>query len=251
MSDVISDEELSQAFSVADIVTQTPEETQESTEPQEQPEEVLQEKTPEEEPIEPIDPIERTKFGRKIKRLEERMVTKDDLAEIKSLLMSREKSEYEPEPEEDEMVSTVSDIEKYLSKREQRMFQQRQQYEQRYYQKLNSLEEDPEYEGIADDIMKLVTDVNNMSYNRTYSNYTDPESDCEKNFMKAAMKILKGKATEKTSVFKGKSPSTPAGVTTQSAPPQKPVKLPEFDELSKSYINRMGISEADLMEMFK
>jgi hypothetical protein len=218
---------------------------------------------PEPEPVEPEDPMLKTKMGRKLKRLEslvqENMATKADIQELKELLRGPgNKLKYEPEDEEEVVISTSKDLDAYLERKKQREIDKQQreselsrkQYGSTYMTMWKNVKDDPDYKDIVADLEALMTDEDDLTYNTVYSNYSNAASDFNKNFAKALRRVYADKeAAKPKNPFEGKKPASATGAASTTAPATAKGKPLELEADTKLYMQSMGISEEEMKSL--
>lgn len=184
---------------------------------------------------------ERSALGRKVKALEDkfdRFLEKADTyfqnppqaQEIKSVFDSED-------------YLTVNKLEELLEYREGKKAQKQREtlkkYEDKYLDTFARLGAD---EKLDDDEFVKVDEIMRKSFNASYSNYSDPIADAERNFLKAMRAYEKGKDSKKSLNLKGDTPKgTSAGSGTKMV--DKSIKMPELDEHARDFVNRYKIPE--------
>lgn len=185
---------------------------------------------------------ERSALGRKVKMLEEKFDKFLEKAEAFYQNPQHIKSD-EPAYQGDELL-TVAEAEKFLEQRELRKARQQsdavKKYEGKYLDTFARLgvEED-----LNDDDFTKIEEIMRKSFNVSYSQYTDPIADAERNFLKAVRAYEKGKSSKpKSPNLKGDTPKG-TGVTGAGDIKEKSLKMPELDSYAKDFVNYHKIKE--------
>lgn len=220
----------------------------------------------------PDDQIARTRMGRRLKMLEENMATKEDIEEIKTLLarfaVGNSKTDvdnflpygdnYEYEAPEEEKPITKKDLPIILKEQREREAKEAQEAKQNYTKdyigRLKTLMVNPEFKDIWADIVPLITNEKDLTFNVNYSEGKDPIGDAEKNVSRAAMHILRQRIKPPaTNQFQDRPKTQTAtavgGSPTTTTPPQKErIKL---DPRAEAFIRALKISDDEVEQYVK
>jgi hypothetical protein len=194
---------------------------------------------------------ERSRLGRKVKRLE------DTLSEIKSSLdFLKEKTvpQQAQEPEEEEIDlpegATSEEIKEFIRKREDRLLtkiesktvaqskqigEKKQKYSKEYTRMVEDML-DPDEDA---DIYKLMTDTKDLTFNQVHSGFEDAKNDFLINYRAATKSVLnKAKPVTKTTVA-NKPSQIPTGVNVPSG-----TKLPsKVVDISKWSVEEQNLAK--------
>lgn len=192
-----------------------------------------------EEPVkpEPDDNRERSKLGRKVEALWERMdeqkTTFEKLSDVLTAMMEKEKSE-----DGDELI-TRSMAEKLAEEKAQKILSKQddgqKRYEKGYYEQLVMLGTD--YDADEFDEIK---DVMMNEFNVKHSD--DPKYDAMRNFKDAEIRWLK---KEKKSLPKRAKPKGKIATTSAAKVAKKDNPLPKLDAAATNYINWVKRNRGD------
>ena len=190
------------------------------------------------------DHAEKTRLGRKVKKLEDVMVTKAEFSQLMNkldTLMAKPAEQVSTDKVEmPEYVTTPDDVEKVIQAREQRMRTDQETYQKAYVSTMVSMGNGNEQH---DDVVKEM--MTNFNVRRT----GNPQIDAELNYAKAQAAVLSRGAT-KTVPVKGEKPAA-AGVTVGNTNTQRKVTLPKLSAEAESfaaYMIRNGMSEESIAE---
>ena len=202
--------------------------------------------TESEEPLD--DHKERSRLGRRFTKFEQEIEgLKQTIGNLTNTLNQRpdpyaDRAIHQPMEDKPpvEYITTPEDLEKYEAWRSQRAEQQRSQYANKYVHGIKSMTYMSDMHSEIEN--ELLTNVGEYP---TYSKFSDPMGDAQKNYMKAENKLLKqklvGAQAPKPNVRGGSN--TPAGVsatTRINAPTKSPTKL---DEYASKFVRSLGESE--------
>src|SRR3972149_3260591 len=190
------------------------------------------------------DHAEKTRLGRKVKKLEEGMVTKAEFSQLKNNLdsfMTKPAEQVKAEQfDMPEYVATPDDVEKVIQVREARQRNEQETYQKAYVSQMVSMSTGNEQH---DEVVKEM--MANFNIRRT----GNPQIDAELNYAKAQAAVLSRGAT-KTVPVKGEKPAA-AGVTVGNTNTQRKVTLPKLSAEAESfaaYMIRNGMSEESIAE---
>lgn len=191
----------------------------------------------------------KTRLGRKVKKLEEVMVTKDQFNQLMSKLdtfMTRPvetQVNTEQETEMLEYVATPDDVEKVIQARENRIRSEQDTYQRAYVSQMVSMSQGND---AHDDIVKEM--MTNFNVRRT----GNPQIDAELNYAKAQAAVL-SRQNIKTVPVKGES-AVGTGVTHGVTNTQTKVTLPKLTPEAESfvaYMKKQGMSEESIAEALR
>lgn len=207
--------------------------------PEPEPEAAKSEPPPPPEPSKPTidadEQAERTKLGRRVKKLED--LIGDLVTELRESRKAPEK-QGEPLPE---VISTPQDVLRVVSAAKEEEKKQVQSYQLGYRKAIDKLGE--ENADIHQEVLKEILAVNSP-YNGILSD--DPFADAERNYYRAAKSVLKKKAgvpVQPKANVRGEKPITPTGVSVGAPTPTTPKKAIKLDEYSKLFMKRMNLSD--------
>lgn len=188
----------------------------------------------------------KTRLGRKVKKLEEVMVTKDEFNQLMSKLdtfMTRPveiQVSTEQNTEMPEYVATPDDVEKVIQARENRIRSEQDTYQRAYVSQMVSMSQGND---AHDDIVKEM--MTNFNVRRT----GNPQIDAELNYANAKAAVL-SRGTIRTVPVKGDN-VVASGVTHGTTNTQHKVVLPKLSpdaENFVAYMRRQGMSEESIAE---
>ena len=240
-------------------------------------EEVVEEPVVETKVVEEEDNIARTKMGRKLKALEENVVTKADLAEfqrntIELLLKEMNKGHVTQSEVQDELADLADDdiitvatarkmfkkiMEEEAPKAVARVKDSestaQKQYNEAFWRSAGSVQASEEYDDIEEELKALLLDPKDATFRVSYSNMKDPEGDAVRNIEKAARMIYKARLKgekEPKSRFEGKTPAAPLGGAGKggSASKGSSSKI-DLDDMTKEYMKSTGMSEEEVRKL--
>jgi len=194
---------------------------------------------------------EASKLGRKVKYIEDKMVSKEEFShlnsKIDSLLEQLNRKPIEPEYDEyGHVVEKPVDIdvlvEEKIVQREVRKQQEfvraNQQYQDGYAESLRDLISEIDDPVLAKEVFKKMTDQGSP-YNVRLS--MNPYTDASKNFVRAVKSVQ--------TPFSGKRGSNvPTGVTTTSVTSTPQRKAPKLDAEAASYAKEMGLTADEIFD---
>jgi len=244
-----TDEELSlaldEAFEERPIEETPSPETEETEEPEETTPEILP-------PEDDLSHGEKSRLGRKVAYLEEKVATKDDLNDILKRLndlaigINKPKEEFhEEEFHEEEDIQTPEGLDRFLEKREQqkvdRARKEQFDYEKKYVGVLDTLLADVADQKARDGIRSEMVKKGSQ-FNIRLSN--DPSSDCARNFNKAFLFVNKPAKAETVFDKTNRTPKVPSGVTGSSTTDKTaPILKYELDEYERAAAKGLSIEE--------
>jgi hypothetical protein len=231
------------------------------------------------------DQLTRTRLGRRVSKMQEQLanvVTKDDLTNtlddyFKRLNLSGQPAAPQPPPKspDDDFFGIFGDetpnrpptsfdnipdevlerkLDQVIAKKEQKSIDTVNKYQENFIKEVLAMQDDEEFGEIHNEVLAKLTDPKSGTlYNRNFSGFRDAKGDALKNYTRAALAVMREKVTNTPrNPFEGTPPATPTGP--RGNPPSNgggAVKLPEFDEQSKQYIQSMGLDDATLEKMYK
>ena len=252
MDTTVSDDALDAAASMTDEqpAEQQEDATPEITAPQEaaegddagekEPEpEQEQEQVPEapKEKPEPEDNAERSRLGRKVKYLEEKL---QDALTVIDRLGKHGGGEEEENFEEDFIPTSRADLDRYLDYREKQRDRAAKEYENNYKATVGRMGldlDDSEYNEVLKEMLE----------NHNVKRSADPEVDAQMNFYAAQSALYRKKLAEagrkRNPLEKNKDVAPPPGgpIGSQNAGKSKP--LPQLDPIAADFAKRVGLSE--------
>lgn len=193
-------------------------------------------------PIEEEDHSEKSRLGRKVKRMEEQF---SNVLEKFDDFMSRSIPP-QPSPPADELpefIQTPEDVERVVSARERKIATAQQMYSGNYIKQLQGLGN--VNTEIHDDILNEM--AANPNFNARHTG--NPIVDARLNYAEAKASVLAKKTagTRPNIPVSGGSPISPTGISATSRNAVTPTsELPELSEASKEFIRRTGMSEEDV-----
>jgi hypothetical protein len=238
-----TDEELSQALDEA--FNGEPEPSPETEEAEEQGEPEPETDTEE------LDHGEKSRLGRKVAYLEERVATKDDLNDILRRLndlaigVAKPRETEEEHYEEELDIQTPEGLDKFLELRDRKKAESLRQeqvgYEKKYVSTLDTLLTDIPEKTVRDTVRSEMV-KHGSQFNVRLSD--DPSSDCARNFNKAFLHVTKNKKPDTVFDKSGRTVKVPSGVTGSSTTDKTaPVLKYELDEYEKAASRGMSIEE--------
>lgn len=188
---------------------------------------------------------EKSHLGRKVKKLEDVMVTKAEFNQLMTKLdsyMTTKPVEQAGTEQTDmpEYVATPEDVEKVIQARERRIAADQESYQKAYVSQMVSMGNGND---IHDEIVKEM--MANFNVRRT----GNPQIDAELNYTKAQAAVL-SRGTVKAVPVKGDKPVA-AGVTHGNTNTQHKVVLPKLSPEAENfvaYMRRQGMSEGSIVE---
>lgn len=195
-------------------------------------------------PIEEEDHSEKSRLGRKVKRMEEQF--SNILEKFDDFMSQRSSFSPQPSPPVDELpefIQTPEDVEKVLSNREKRISMAQQIYSGNYIKQLQGLG------NVNNEIHDAI--LNEMAENQNFNlrHTGNPIVDARLNYAEAKAAVLAKKTagTKPNIPVSGSSPIAPTGISATSRNAVTPTSdLPELSEASKEFIRRTGMSEEDV-----
>lgn len=197
-------------------------------------------------PIEEEDHSEKSRLGRKVKRMEEQF---SNVLERFDDFMSRS-TPPQPSPplvgstdELPEFIQTPEDVERVVNARERKIATAQQLYSGNYIKQLQGLGN--VNTEIHDDILNEM--AANPNFNTRHTG--NPIVDARLNYAEAKASVLAKKTagTKPNIPVSGGSPIAPTGISATSRNAVTPTSdLPELSEASKEFIRRTGMSEEDV-----
>lgn len=193
---------------------------------------------------------ESSRLGRKVRYMEDNMVSKREFTELNSKLdrlfdtISRKPEEKEFDEYGQEIQKPV-DIDKLVDERialnrqeEQRKeFEVNKMYTDNYVKNLRELINEIDDPVIARQVFQKMTEEGG-SCNKKLSN--DPAADCSKNFIRAIKSV--------STPFSGKrGSSVPTGISATSTNKEPTKTVPKLDPEAEEYVRAMGMSEEDIL----
>ncbi len=215
-------------------------------------EEIEEPENPEVPPVQQP-PENPSRLGRKVARLEEKMVTKDDLVALNSKIDSFFEHFTAKEPPQqkvdefgepiDEPVDIDKRVEEVLSRREKAEKEEHERvekaYANNYVGQLKELLGEVEDLEVAKEVYrKMITP--GSKWNVRYSD--NPFADVAKNFAKAV------KDTKVKKAFDGRAPDVPIGINNANSNTVTSIKSPKLDPIAEEYAKMTGMSVDDINE---
>jgi len=215
---------------------------------------------PPEPPKEPTDEddedqLTKTRLGRRIKKMGERMVTKEDfqsfLEKIDERIDKIDKRRSDlplEEGDDDPIISTAADVRRVLQKEKDQEMKMRKNYIDRYTSTIARLRVEKESdEDFDEDDLKKVEELvtTDKRFYLTYSDHRDPDGDADE--------VLKGKlkiSRKPTNKFEGKPPAAPLNPSGTGETPVKKVEV-KLDDMSRVYLSKVmpNATDDELREM--
>lgn len=232
------------------------------------------------------DQLTRTRLGRRVSKMQEQLanvVTKDDLTNTLDDYFKRLNLSGQPvtpqapvrTPDDDFFgifgddtkpnqpnvpLDSIPDevmerkIDQVLAKKEQKSIDTVNKYQEIFIKEVLGMQDDEEFGEIHNEVLAKLTDPKSGTlYNKNFSGFRDAKGDALKNYTRAALAVMREKVTNTPrNPFEGTPPATPPGP--RGNPPSGGgggVKLPEFDEQSKQYIQSMGLDDSTLEKLYR
>lgn len=205
-------------------------------------------------PPEPSDNGERSKLGRKVKYIEDTVISfqesfEEKMNRLEGLLVSSNRRQVTDEPygleddPDEEVIGTKAELKQFLNDYNKETESTRQEnqikYERNYVQtikRLGSEETEEDHKDIYDEMMS--------HFNVRHSN--NPLVDAEKNYLKATRSVLKKRVAapvEKKNPLKGNKPKAPLGAGSNNETMPKKIKpMPKFDAAAQDFMRKSGIT---------
>ena len=190
------------------------------------------------------DHAEKTRLGRKVKKLEDVMVTKAEFSQLMAKLdtfMTRPAEQVKTEQVDmPEYVTTPDDVEKVIQARESRQRNEQETYQRAYVSQMVSMSNGND---AHDEIVKEM--IANFNVRRT----GNPQIDAELNYTKAQAAVL-SRGVTRTVPVKGDKPVA-AGVTHGNTNTQHKTVLPKLTPEAENfvaYMRRQGMSDESIAE---
>jgi hypothetical protein len=179
---------------------------------------------------------ERSRLGRRLSAMEERM----DAFLNKAEQLVTPKEELFDEEIDPDMPVTLKEVEDYMAKKERTNTETRLKYENSYVKSVANLSsgEDPDF---AD---KVIAEME-TNFNSEYSK--DGSRDAEVNWLKASNAVLKA-GTKKSNPLKGKKPKAPLGVGGSDTNASRGYVRPKLDAATEDLISRSNFTEEQIKE---
>jgi len=203
---------------------------------------------PQSEPDDTLDDHkERSRLGRRFTKFEQEIDgLKQTISQLNTVLSQRqdpyvERAMSQPLEEKPpvEYITTPDDLEKYEAWREDQVARKRNAYANRYVHSIKNLTYmSPDMHTEIE--QELLTNVGEYP---TYSKFSDPAGDAQKNYMKAENKLLKQRLGAKPQPNVRGGQSAPTGVSANTrinAPLRAPIKL---DEYASKFVKHLGEAE--------
>ena len=198
---------------------------------------------------------EKSRLGRKFKRLEEENQKLQEKLDLVLETFSKKekvpvvKDEDEDDIDDNDTVITAKDVKKILEKHEaqrgkrqsedeRKTTEAQQVYEKGYIRKILEFEEEPDFKVIYDEMFK--------NYNTKLTG--NPETDAEINFERATAAFYKKARKEKKVPVKGNPPDNPTGMDNPTTKHESTKKKIELDDIASEYVQRLGIPEDKVQE---
>lgn len=192
------------------------------------------------------DHAEKTRLGRKVKKLEDVMVTKSEFNQLMTKFDSFMTKSSEPKVSAEELpeyVATPEDVEKVIQARERRLQAETDTYQNAYVQTMVSMGNG---DNLHDEVVKEM--MANFNIRRT----GNPQIDAELNYSKAKSALLSRQVTKKVPL-KGDNAAA-VGVTHGNTNTQHKVPLPKLSPEAENfvtYMRRQGMSDESILEALK
>ena len=190
------------------------------------------------------DHAEKTLLGRKVKKLEEGMVTKAEFSQLMNKLdsfMTKPAEQVKVEQfDMPEYVATPDDVEKVIQVREARQRNEQETYQKAYVSQMVSMSTGNEQH---DEVVKEM--MANFNIRRT----GNPQIDAELNYAKAQAAVLSRGVTKAVPVKGDKAAAT--GVTHGNTNTQPKIVLPKLTPEAENfvaYMRRQGMSDESIAE---
>jgi hypothetical protein len=195
-------------------------------------------------PTIPEDQAERTRLGRRVKKVEESLDTilhkLDQIGQVR--MPSQQQVDTTDSGELPEFVSTPADVERVLDVRDRKRQSAIELYQTNYAKAIGKMENEIEDPKLAEEVITEIFS-NPQAFNKILSE--NPSFDAEVNFNKAMASVLRKKLAvplkPKPNV-KGETPIAPTGTTVGSTS-KGAVEAPiELDEFAKEFVKATGMS---------
>lgn len=194
------------------------------------------------------DHVTKTRLGRKVKKLEEVMVTKSEFNQLMTKLdsfMTRPSEQQVSTPQIDmpEYVATPDDVEKVIQAREARIRSEQDTYQKAYVSQMVSMGQG---NNAHDEVVKEM--MTNFNVRRT----GNPQIDAELNYAKAQAAVLSRQTTKTVPVKGDKAVGT--GVTHGVTNTQTKVSLPKLTPEAENfvaYMKRQGMTDESISEALR
>lgn len=191
----------------------------------------------------------KTRLGRKVKKLEEVMVTKDEFKQLMTKLdtfitrPAEQVSTPDNKVDMPEYVATPEDVEKVIQARETRMRAEQDTYQKAYVSTMVSMGQGND---AHDEVVKEM--MTNFNVRRT----GNPQIDAELNYAKAQAAVMSRQTTRIVPVKGDKAIGTGVthGVTNTQTKVTMPKLTPEAEHFV-AYMKRQGMSDESIAEALK
>lgn len=189
---------------------------------------------------------EKSHLGRKVKKLEEVMVTKVEFNQLMNKLdsfITKPVEQNTAQSDIPEYVATPEDVEKVIQARERRISAEQESYQKAYVSQMVSMGTgNDEHDDVVKEMMA------NFNVRRT----GNPQIDAELNYANAKAAVM-SRGTQRTVPVKGDKPVA-AGVTHGNTNTQHKVMLPKLSpdaENFVAYMRRQGMTDESIAEALR
>ena len=193
---------------------------------------------------EPDEQLERTRLGRRVKKME------GTLDEIRNFMQTLSGPASHPKPSEasgdeiPEFVSTPADVDKILDNRERRKIESQKTYETQYFKRLNTFSgEDPDFhEQIVDEMVK------NQRFNQILTG--NPDIDARTNYAEAKAHLLSQKMSKVRPNVRGGKPSVSTDLSISSHSDRSVPEDIQLDPVAAEFVKKVGMSKESVNKAF-
>jgi hypothetical protein len=203
-------------------------------------EEKVEKGEPEKEVEEPEDQSERSKLGRRVRRVEDSLTT--ILSKLDSALERREPNYHIPSSQQTsssfqddvpEVITTYDDFKKAQKKYRDDETKEQKKYEENYFRKLDQLRTE------NSDLHQEVVDEMMANFNVKHSG--DASVDAELNYSKAYTSLLKKKVGVIKPKVRGEKSSSSTNLSVESRETSATSSEPQLDEFAKEFVSKVGM----------
>jgi len=196
------------------------------------------------------DHAERSRLGRRVKRMEDYL--DQVLSKLDSFTYQHERSRDRTEiasEEIPEVISTSADVNKVLDARERKIHQEQMEYEKKYLGKVTSFAS--ENQEMHEDILGLM-DKEWKVFGLRHSNL--PEYDAELNYLKAKAALLSRKMAQPKPKPNVRGEKPPISTDLSMSSPQELSSSSHeihLDDFAADYVKRIGMKDESVKEALK
>ncbi len=198
-----------------------------------------------------LDQHDRTRLGRRLKRVEEGLAKLDRLGELLER-MERPTSRKETETSESEIpevITTAEDVRKVNRFEKQNIKKRDGDYQTAYIKHIHSLEteDDPIHEEVIKELFTITSPFNVRRGDDDDPDTWNPRHDAEVNYYKAKVSVLAkkvGTPSKPKPNVKGERPLVSADVSTELTMKERSPKEVKLDPYAQEYLNIVGATDA-------